>query len=385
MRRILFVSNGHGESAIAERIARELRAPAGEPVGLDHLALVGEPPPGEALTLVGPRRALPSGGLVAMGNVRAFAGDLRAGFAGLFAEQIGFLRREAVRYDCVAAVGDVYALALALTGGRRTVFVGTAKSVYVAPYGPFERRLLRRAARIFVRDEATAFDLRVDGVRAEAPGNVIVDLVDGAAPPAGEFAEGAWLGLLPGSRETAYADALRLARMVEALAVRRGGARALLSLAPGLAPARFADALGEAGWTLSAGDGAAAAFRAKTGGAEIVGWRGALGTLLQAAVLVAGQAGTANEQAAALGKPVVALDAETVRRRSGPGEVWYRMRQRRLLGDALALIPPHPAAAAERIDALLDDAPALARMRAAGLERMGPPGGARAIAAAVTA
>jgi len=384
VRRILFVSNGHGESAIAERIAGEVLALAPFPVGLDHLALVGDPPAARALTTVGPRRALPSGGLVAMGNVRAFARDLRAGFVSLLRDQTAFLRREGVRYDCVVAVGDAYALLLALLAGRRTLFVGTAKSVYVARYGPFERTLLRRAARVFVRDEATAFDLRVEGVAAEAPGNVIVDLVEAAPPPPDEFASGEWIGLLPGSREAAYADAVRLAHTLEALAVRRGSARGLLSLAPGLSPARFADQLGNAGWTPSAGDGGDIAFRAASGKASLVGWRGPLGTLLQAATLVAGQAGTANEQAAALGRPVVALDAEgSGAGRRGPGEVWYRMRQRRLLGEALALVAPQPAAAAERISALLDDAGLLARMRAAGPERMGNPGGARAIAAAV--
>jgi hypothetical protein len=58
------------------------------------------------------------------------------------------------------------------------------------------------------------------------------------------------------------------------------------------------------------------------------------------------------------------------------------MRQRRLLGEALTLVPPSPPEAAERIAALLDDPAALARMRSAGPERMGRPGGARAIAAA---
>ena len=42
MKSVLFVSNGHGEAAIADRIAAELHAIAPEAT-LDHLALVGEP------------------------------------------------------------------------------------------------------------------------------------------------------------------------------------------------------------------------------------------------------------------------------------------------------------------------------------------------------
>jgi uncharacterized protein (TIGR03492 family) len=384
--RVLFVSNGHGEGAIAERIAREVRALAGRPVGLDHLALVGDPPAGDALASVGPRRTMPSGGLVAMGNVPAFARDLRAGFAGLFAAQAAFLRREGPRYDCVVAVGDAYALALALLARVRTLFVGTAKSAYVAPYGAFERQLLRRATRVFVRDAATASALRARGVPAEAPGNVIVDLLDGAPPPAGELARGPRIGLLPGSRQPAYGDAVRLARVFAALAERVPGLGAALSLAPGLEPDTFARVLAAGGWQLGPGDGAGIAFVAGSGPARLVGWSGPLGTLLRASTLVIGQAGTGNEQAAALGLPVVALDAEGPGiRKFGPGEAWYRMRQRRLLGDGLLLVAPEPVTAAAQIANLLGDAPRLAHMRNAGRERMGGAGGANAIARAVLA
>jgi uncharacterized protein (TIGR03492 family) len=369
MSAVLFVSNGHGETAIAERIGAEVRAAARRPLVLEHLPLVGAGAGGQALVTVGPRRELPSGGLVAMGNVRNFARDLRAGFAGLLAAQVGFLRAARRRYACAVAVGDVYALLLALLPGARSVFVGTAKSVYVAPYGPFERRVLGRAARIFVRDRATAERLRAQGVAAEAPGNVIVDLLsgDGVAPP------GTWLGILPGSRLTAYGDGVRLASVVRALGSRRPPVEALFSVAPALDPGRFARALAGDGWAVERG---AEGFEARVPGARLVSWGGPLGALLRGSRLVLGQAGTANEQAAACGVPVVALD-------TGGRLDWYRMRQRGLLGDALALVPSEPEAGAAALAELLADAPRLARMTAAGRERMGGPGGAAAIARAV--
>ena len=383
MRRILFVSNGHGENAIAERIARELRAIARVPFGLDHLALVGEPSNG-VLATVGPRRTLPSGGLVAMGNVRALTRDLRAGFVGLFASQIRFLRREGGRYDCVVAVGDVYALALARFARRPVIFVGTAKSVYVAPYGPLERRFLRGAARVFVRDSATAERLRAQGVAADAPGNTIVELADGAPPLPEELAGNSFIGILPGSRASAYLDAVRLCGVIRALGERVAPAHALLSIAPSLGPDRFAAALAEDGWIVEpAVSSDAIAFRAHAGGATLLGWRGPLGTLLAASRLILGQAGTANEQAAAAGLPVVALDAGQRLAARAPGDEWYRMRQRRLLGDALALVPPSPGPAAAAIAELLADSVRLERMRVAGRERMGPRGGSRAIANAI--
>ena len=64
MSRALFVSNGHGEIAIAARIAGEIRG-----IACDHLALVGgEHAVGGALHDVGPRKGMPSGGLIAMAS-----------------------------------------------------------------------------------------------------------------------------------------------------------------------------------------------------------------------------------------------------------------------------------------------------------------------------
>jgi uncharacterized protein (TIGR03492 family) len=379
VRRVLFVANGHGETAIAARIAAEVARLARSATGLDLFPVVGTGAGAAPLALVGPRRAMPSGGLVAMGNVRAFSSDLAAGFAGLFARQIAFLATLG-HYDAVVAVGDAYALALALVARRTTVFVGTAKSVYVAPYGPFERVLLRRAAHAFVRDAATAERLRGQGVAAAAPGNVIVDLI-GAG---GNVPAGTWLGLLPGSRPDAYADGIRLAAVLRALGPLRPGLGGLFSIAPTLDAGRFAAELAADGWDV--GPPATAepdvAFHARSGASRIVGWRGDLGAVLRAATAVLGQAGTANEQAAASGVPVIALDGAE-RPGRGAGADWYRMRQRRLLGEALLLVPPAPSEAARAIAELLADDGRIRAMSAAGRERMGAPGGATAIARAV--
>ena len=379
MERILFVSNGHGESAIAERIGSEVRSLARGPVQLDHLPLVGSGLGEHALRVVGPHRAMPSGGLVAMGNVRALVTDLRAGFVGLLGEQMRFLRGAGASHECAVVVGDAYALALTFLSGLPVAFVGTAKSVYVAPYGPFERTLLRRARRVFVRDRPTAQSLRAARVAAESPGNVIVDLLDGngLAPPPGN-----WLGILPGSREHAYPDAVRLTRVVRALSLRHGPVDALLSVAPTVDAARMVRSLAGDGWEAHQPP-YAGAFEVRSGLARVLGWSGSLAAMLRACRLVLGQAGTANEQAAACGLPVVTLESVRPEPALAGGDGWYRMRQRRLLGDALATVPADPDAAAEIVAGILADRSQYARMQAAGRERMGGPGGAAAIAQAV--
>ena len=302
--RVLFVSNGHGEAAIAARLAAELRVRV--PFQTDHLALVGDKPSPTGFVDVGPRRSMPSGGLVAMGNVRAFVGDLRAGFTRLWFEQRAFLISEGRRYSQIVAVGDVYALLMSFFARRPVTFVGTAKSLYVAPYGPLERRLLCRAVDIFVRDEPTAAWLRKHRVPAHAPGNVIVDLLDVGEPlPA---PDPPMLALFPGSRMSAYGDAVKLAAVARRVLEQRREYSAVLSVAPTLSVSEVVNLLRANDWEVQTDD-AVFAFRAHHGNVVIHGCTGELAPLLRLASIVVGQAGTGNEAAAAAGVPVVALAA----------------------------------------------------------------------------
>jgi len=381
MRRVLFVSNGHGEEAIAARIASEV-GPLAPDLGLDHLALVGEFGHPSEMRDVGPRRAMPSGGLIAMGNVRNIARDVGGGLVGLTLAQLRFLQASRGEYAAVAAIGDTYALLMALRADAPTAYVGTAKSVYVAPYGPFEERVLRKARAIFVRDEPTAARLRERGTDASAPGNVIVDLFATADDPLADDAFAGFapaIALFPGSRSGAYGEGRTLARFVRELARERPALGAALSIAPGLDAGRFGAIFAGDGWDVRATGDPSRPFDLYAGDRALVrAWRGEIGPLLSRATIVIGQAGTANEAAAGAGVPVIAY--------APPGEranAWYRTRQRGLLGDAL-LVVTEPTALAE-IGALLDDPKRRATMGSVGRERMGAPGGAHAIARAIVA
>jgi len=378
--RVLFVSNGNGEIAIAQRIAQELRTFAPE-VEIDHCPLVGESR-SAIMHEVGPRAVMPSGGLIAMGNLQNIARDLRGGLLGLTLAQRRFLASARGSYARVVAIGDVFALLMALAVRAPTTFVGTAKSVRVAPYGFFERRVLRRAGAVFVRDLVTAQRLRAEGVDAQAPGNVIVDLFGGPDDPHADAAARGFdpvLLLFPGSRASAYADARFLLDVLRRLATARASLGAVISLAPLLESARFAAQFRDDGWDLEETGDALMPFALRSDGRVMArAWRGEIGPLLSRATLVLGQAGTANEAAAAAGVPVVAFERDRDRKTA-----WYRMRQHGLLGDALAVCSGDPATAAAQVGALLDDPPRRAHMAAEGRERMGGPGGASAIACAI--
>lgn len=382
MSRVLFVSNGNGEAAIADRIAAELRAILPDAT-LDHLALVGEPV-SDSMREVGPRRTMPSGGLIAMGNVGNLMRDVSAGLLPLVAAQRRFLRSVRGSYDVAVAVGDVYALAMTLRARSRTVFVGTAKSVSVAPYGAFEARVLARADSCFVRDDATAQALRERGLSVEPSANVIVDLF---APEHDPFVEAAVAGfdtvlaLFPGSRASAYDDAGFLLEVLRDVAGSRPDVGAVLSIARGLDPDRFAADAQRAGWQLSRQSHDSIPFSLSLHGRTVArAWTGRPASLLERAALVLGQAGTANEGAAAAGVPVVAFERDR-----GAKARWYRRRQKGLLGDALAVVTGSSAEAARSVGELLNDPLRRRHMSETGRARMGAGGAARRIAQRVAA
>ena len=312
-----------------------------------------------------------------MGNIRNLMHDLRGGLLGHTMAQLRFLKRVKGRYDLAVAVGDVFAYGMARrAAASKTAFVGTAKSIYVARYGRFEARLLRAADAIFVRDEPTARDLRGRGIDALAPGNVIVDLFEEMSDEAVPALTGKRLAIFPGSRESAYADAIFACAIVGAVSASIPTIEASLSIAPGLDTTRFAQVLRDDGWDVTPMSEPSVPFTLKLRGRSfITAWTGSLGAMLTDALVVLGQAGTANEAAAARGIPIAAFERTTA-----SATTWYRQRQRGLLDGALTMLRGSVDEAADQLTALLFNEERRRQMGAIGRERMGGPGGAHAIA-----
>ncbi|HEY8417953.1 MAG TPA: lipid-A-disaccharide synthase-related protein [Limnochordales bacterium] len=384
---VLLVTNGHGEDRLALCLAGALteRRPA---LRLRALPLVGE---GRllaeaGLAVAGPRVHVPSGGLVRP-TWDAVWRDLRAGLIGQFRRQMGFLRAQASWVDWAIAVGDTFAgwVTGRCLPGRPLILVATAKSAYIHGHSRLEALWMRRRCRrVFTRDEPTAAELRRFGVPAAWQGNLMMDALDVTGQTPVAPGEGPVVALLPGSRTDAYVNLGSLAHCLERLALtlprKAGGTQlvGLVPLAPGLRMDRAAAVLLEKGWTpMPAQLPAALGFRDfGKQGARLRLTRGVFGDVLCAADVVIGLAGTANEQAAGLGKPVVAFPGPGVQ--FGPR---FLRAQKRLLGDALAVVPPDPHAVAAEAAAILQDESRRAHMGAVGRGRMGPPGAARRMAA----
>ena len=386
--RWLIVSNGHGEDQVGATLARALLARSSA-LQLEALPLVGAGRAYEAIGVpcLGPRTVLPSGGLT-VHHPRAALADLRAGLVPMTLAQLGVVRR--ARPGHVLVVGDVYAHTLASFVPAQRSVVQTLVSVrmrvpgrrvawqrvFMERIGWPERRLMRgRVRAVYTRDEATAAWLRGHGVPyARWLGNPMMDAF-GPGRPIDGTAGRAVVALLPGSR--AYAG--RSVQLMLAALARLGPALGLVAWTHGPPPAL-------AGWQPCARQvpGLLAAWRrsdaaagspAGSPGAEVWWLEGRFADVLASAQVVLGTTGTAQEQAAGLGLPVVSFAVPPDLSRA------FLRNQQQLLGPALRLVEADAEAIAQALAAALAGGEHSRAAAVEGPARMGPSGAAARIAA----
>jgi uncharacterized protein (TIGR03492 family) len=320
--------------------------------------------------------------------------DLKAGLLSLTFRQMRLLRQLRGETDLAVCVGDVLLLLLAGNFLRRPIiFLPTAKSDYTGEHWPAEIQLIRRfCVKVFPRDAVTAESHAGHGLPAEFAGNVMMDSLDfHGTDLAG--APGAWtIGVLPGSRQEAYDNLEDIAQVavafdqLDAGSSARRQARYLVALAGGLDFAEVARRLSGKGWSVIA-PSADEAARGVVGHLEMPGRvgivrftiaKGRFADILAASDAVVGLAGTGNEQAVGLGKPVVAF--------VGRGPQFtpkFADTQKRLLGEAVALVDSEPRRVASEILDVLTNEARRSRMAEVGRERMGQPGATKRIIAEI--
>lgn len=376
-RTLLVVANGHGEDVVAGRVIAALLALRPEQ-RVEAIPIVGE---GAALatagaTLVGPRHALPSGG-VTMHAWRHLRADVRAGLIGLSVRQATWLAR--AKPDAIFVVGDFYAELLAsLTRAPRRLLQtlvsvyhehpggGRAGRYFMEGFRAPELMLMRRFDRVYARDGATADKLRALGVpRATSLGNPMMDGLAGE-PLAGAPASfvGPRVAMLPGSRAYSVRSVLVMIAALERLP----GALGMVSWTLGPPPAP------PPGWESDVVDtpGVVAAWRL---GATRLWWVvDRFASVLRTADVAVGTAGTANEQAVGLGVPLVVFPLPPDYSEA------FVANQARLLGGGVTTCAPRPEAIATALTATWRDRTARERAKQAGAERMGAPGASRALA-----
>jgi uncharacterized protein (TIGR03492 family) len=393
--KLLCLSNGHGEDAIALRILQQLRQQPGCPE-LSALPLVGE---GQAyirqgIPVIGQVQAMPSGGFVYMDG-RQLARDLRGGLAQLTWAQIQTIRAWAKEGGVILAVGDIVPLLFAWWSGAPYAFVATAKSEYyirdeqgVLPRGswfeqlesvwgsvflPWEQWLMSRdrCKAVFPRDRFTFETLSKSSIPAFDVGN---PMMDGLEPTGVEFpgAEAELtIVLMPGSRvPEAYENWAVILEAVAALVEQPfRSLRFLAAIDPKLDTAPLCQQLALRGWAPSV---LSLTFERRNATLSLI--TSAFTDCLHQADLAIAMAGTATEQFVGLGKPAFTL--------SGKGPQFtpaFAEAQTRLLGESVIWVR-QPQQLPERVRSLLQDSQRLRHIRENGERRMGKPGASEQIA-----
>ncbi|HLO51849.1 MAG TPA: lipid-A-disaccharide synthase-related protein [Kamptonema sp.] len=429
--KLLCLSNGHGEDAIAVRILRELQQQP-HPPELAALPLVGE---GQAysqlqnIPIVGPVRQMPSGGFIYMDG-REFIKDVNSGLLQLVQAQFKIVRAWARDGGSILAVGDIVPLLFAWLSGAPYAFVGTAKSEYYlrdedgplprksrmqrwegwsgSVYLPWERWLMsrKRCKAVFPRDALTAETLQKFRIPAYNLGNPMVDDLEPENPESAlyrgdselrEKERSLIITLLPGSRAPeAYANWQLIVAAIAGVAeaFRDRNLLFLGAIAPTLSLEALCPTLESYGWQRQGRNATKKQgsilqlpvanpqlpvsppqlpITFTNRNVSLILTQQTFNDCLNQADFAIAMAGTATEQFVGLGKPAIAIPG------TGPQFTpAFAEAQSRLLGPSVILVK-HPPEVTNVIQSLLGDPDRLQLIAANGKRRMGEPGAARRI------
>lgn len=380
-KKVLFLSNGHGEDINASAIASAL-AQLDPTVQMGAMPTVGA---GQAyrrlgIEIIGPTKTeIPSGGF-SYTHLRWLLADIADGVISRLVRQLRAVQKYSRDADLVLAMGDEVPITMAALTGRPFFSFLCSTSAH------YEQRLLvswprsqmlrsQRCWRIYTRDRFTADCMLAQGYDQTAfVGNPFMDaLVTGTRP----FPQ-PLLAMLPGSRQPEAANNLQILLDL-AVALGKLGANEMpvcyLALTPNFLTGDPAPLAGlPAPWQMLAD-------RLVHPEATVYFATDAFADILEQSTVVVGMAGTAIEQAVGLGKAVVQIPG------NGPQFTYgFAEAQSRLLGASVMTIGQAAAtvetiaAAAGAIDKIFHDPAYLEECRIAGQGRVGGRGAAVQIA-----
>ena len=381
LKRILFLSNGHGEDLNASLILGELQKIQPQ-LSIAALPLVGEGKAYQKLPvpIIAPTATMPSGGIIYT-NPFNWIKDIGAGLIGLTIKQIQAAFKVSKNCDLLIAVGDIVPIAIArLTGRPFVAFIVSTSSYYEGTIKlPLLTELCLRSdkcLRVFTRDKYTATDLQNRGIKkAIFAGYPIMDVLTPTGKDLELDSQIPMIAVLAGSRlpEALSNLALQLQVCEEIVKIKPMQFRA--AIIPSIRETDLENLAKQEGWHyLGAG-------KLEKNGALLYCYRDAFADILHHCDACLAMAGTAVEQAVGLGKPVLQIPG------FGPQFTYpFAEAQMRLLGESVITIGQKPTEvnlfknAAVKIIDILADSPYLYRCLENGKIRVGESGGSSNIA-----
>ena len=376
---ILLVSNGYGEDKVAAYLGISLmkKLPG---ITINAFPTVGK---GHFYRSIGIETVyrgtiLPSEGFVR--SFKDFFGDILHGFINKTLKMGFKLKNISERYDYIITVGDPYILLFTSVFSskkkEKKIFVGLQQSEWYQSRKPFKEHysFIERiwmkllAGIIFVRDLKTAEYLKSKGFsNVFSYGNPMMDCVEISKEkifPSDKVV----VGILPGSKKEAYRNLRLIFKIMENLSSKIQNTIFAIAIPPNLELQRIIEENNLKKVNSSKIDASVSSiyiYSKKGINSNIIISDTHFGDIINESKIIIGTSGTANEQAAGLGKPIFSFWGK------GPQITKKFLKaQKRLLGKSLFVFDPEPKRIAKEILEVINDEKLLKEIEENGKQRM---------------
>jgi len=375
---ILFLSNCYGEDRSAALIAEEIKKNkpsikvAGAPLlseGNEYLK--------RSIPIITSNKIPPSGGFP-LESLSGLTRDILSGYS-MPTKYITDLKKVRDKINHIVIVGDIFLLVLGyLALRKRPIFFAPAKSNYIRPHSKLEEFLMHRIPIwVLTHDEYTACALRKKKIHTIFLGNPMVDDISSTEIDFGIKGKRI-IGILPGSRYETYNNFIKILPVVDGVvqsfipkSEKDEKIIFLCALASNIKEDKIIDLSKKLGWLYFESN----KFKGIRKGNGKILFSYLFADVIANAEFVIGLAGTANEQTAAMGKPIVSFVG------TGPQTTKRRIKkQEKLLGGCLKSISDYPDSVVSEILFLLRDNKLREERGKIGISRMGRVGGKEKIA-----
>jgi len=357
MKNILFISNGFAEDLGVIAIIKALQKIAPD-LNLYALPIVGKADHFKNLNVkvIGPHWELPSQGFIHEKEHYHIFMDIKAGAIPLILGQIWAVLKNRRKFDVVVGVGDYVSIMVNGLLIKKPFFYVWTTLFPVFPKAVI-KYMKKYGLKIFPRSKEGLTHLDASHTPKEYVGNPIMDAFEITGEDFSLPKNEKVIGILPGSREVTYQTIPLLSDIINRLA-KEQNPYFLIGISPKLDRQKIETV-----------------FKNSVNTRQVI-FTTQYGDVLNSSTLVLALGGTASEQAACLGKPVITFWSQGISRSQG----FVTAHTSTILKESAILVEPKAEVIVAAMITLLRDPVKMAHMGQRGKELMGPRGASKIIA-----